>query len=359
MSRLYSKELLRAFKDKEVIQKRFGVSVRVKPIPDSDIDCAMDTRVYKSTRSTAFFMKLVPKGLFKFNNTPKSLARIRKIFDSVDSHSMDLDVSKESFEITSFDGTAIPMHRFESKHTLDDTPVLYFVHGGGFFAGSTNVISEAVSLLVENTGIIAYGIDYRLAPENPFPTGHKDVLAGLEWIFEKEGKKVFVTGDSAGGNLSVYCSNQHPEMVKGQLLLYPTLNMGGIKDDYVDYSVDDIPVYEKQKKLIMPGILIFQQAAGLMAELLAVDDMMNQDLTPYIDVSPLSPPTYISVGEHDFLSIESIAYARKLRDLDVYCDVAMYCGMGHAYIDKVGVHPQAEDCINEMGEFILRYSNND
>ncbi len=97
MSRLCSKELLRAFKDKEVIQKHFGVSVSVKPIPDNDIEGAMDTRVYKSTRSTAFFMKLVPKGLFKFNNTPKSLARIRKIFDSVDSHSMDLDVSKESF----------------------------------------------------------------------------------------------------------------------------------------------------------------------------------------------------------------------------------------------------------------------
>ena len=116
-------------------------------------------------------MKLVPKGLFKFDNTPKSLARIRKIFDSVDSHSMDLDVSKEFFEITSFDGVSIPMYRFESKHTLPNAPVLYFIHGGGFFAGSTNVVSEAISLLVENTGIIAYGIDYRLAPENPFPTG--------------------------------------------------------------------------------------------------------------------------------------------------------------------------------------------
>lgn len=66
------------------------------------------------------------------------------------------------------------------------------------------------------------------------------------------------------------------------------------------------------------------------------------------------PPTFIAVGQHDFLYIECLAYAKKLHDAGVDTKVVVYNGMGHAYGDNIGVYPQSEDCAIEMGKFIMK-----
>ena len=68
------------------------------------------------------------------------------------------------------------------------------------------------------------------------------------------------------------------------------------------------------------------------------------------------PPTFITVGEHDFLKPECLAYASKLTKSGVQTETILYKGFGHAYGDNVGVYPQSEDCAIEMGKFILKYS---
>ena len=96
--------------------------------------------------------------------------------------------------------------------------------------------------------------------------------------------------------------------------------------------------------------------SNLMEDILKTKDIQNKYLTPYMmDVHGL-PPTLITVGQHDFLNIECLAYAKKLNDAHVDTTTIVYKGMGHAYGDNIGVYPQSEDCAIEMGKFIEKYS---
>lgn len=95
---------------------------------------------------------------------------------------------------------------------------------------------------------------------------------------------------------------------------------------------------------------------GGMSEVLGTKEINSKYLSPYVDVSPDYPSTFITVGEHDFLMIECLAYAAKLTNRGVDTETVLYRGLGHAYGDNVGVYPQSEDLAIEMGNFILKHS---
>lgn len=363
MSRKYDKGLVDKIRSNQYTTVKQGVEVIVKPIPDCDIVGAMDPRLYNSQKKMAMIMKFLPKSMFKLDFSEKGIAKLRKPFNNVDSTSFTEGVKQEQFTIKTRDGYDLPMHKFTSENTIDNAPVLYFIHGGGFFAGSTNVVAEALKYIVKRDGIIAYGVDYRLAPENPYPTGHEDVYEGLEWIYNNvehsggDKNKIYVAGDSAGGNLALYCSNrnirENTNMVAGQIILYPTVNMGQIEDEYSKFSLDKFDIYEKQRKVIQPAIEMFASATSSLSDVLGTTDFMNLDLTPYKEVSAKMPRTLFTCGEHDALVVESLAYSKKLIDLGVDTKFTLYRGMGHAYIDHMGNYPQSEDCAIDIGNFIM------
>lgn len=365
MSRKYDEQLVQMIKDKQYLTSKRGVKVIVKPIPDLAIKGAMDPRLYQSIKKMNLLVKFIPKSFLKVDMSLKSIHRLRKFFNRVSSRQMVREpIEQIKKSVGSEDGYEIPITIFKSSKTMENAPILYFIHGGGFFAGSTEVVSEALKLFVAKSGMIAVGVDYRLAPENPYPIGHQDCYRVLQWLgkhafeFGGDNKNIFVGGDSAGGNLTLYCSNREIEegghLVKGQILLYPTVNMGGIQDEATCFSIDEIDIYEKQASIIKPGIEKFGEAINLLKKLLGAPDVMNKDLTPYMEVNPDSPVTLMSAGEHDFLTIESLAYAKKLQEVGVDVTFTYYCGLGHAYLDHVGNYPQAEDCVDDMVSFIQK-----
>lgn len=140
------------------------------------------------------------------------------------------------------------------------------------------------------------------------------------------------------------------------MLLYPTVNMGGVSDPHVNFSLDKVEIYDKQKKVIIPTLTMLDSLSDGLGQILGTQDLMTQYLTPYMEVSSKSPVSFVTVGEHDFLAVETLAYARKLRKAGVHTETYLYRGMGHAYIDHIGNYPQAEDCAIEMGNFILKHS---
>ncbi|EFS03578.1 alpha/beta hydrolase domain-containing protein [Listeria seeligeri FSL S4-171] len=366
MERKYPESLVADIKKKQEVVMVDDVKVIVKNIPDCDIKGAADPRLYKEMKKMALISNFIPKSAFKMDASPKSLARLRKMFNSIDSYPMvkeEIEITEE--KITANDGYDIPMYCFKTKTPMENSPILYFIHGGGFFAGSVDVVTEALKLFVVKTNMIAFSIDYRLAPENPYPIGHEDCYAGLNWIYENadrhggDATNIFVAGDSAGGNLTQYCTNRALEddtkMVKGQMLLYPTVNMGGVKDEHVNYNKDKFDIYPKHAKVINMSLDMMVGATEGLGDFLGTKDLMNKYLTPYMDVSPNLPPTFLTVGEHDFLKVETLAYARKLKFAGVDTKTVVYKGLGHAYIDKVGYYPQSEDCIQEIIDFILKY----
>jgi acetyl esterase/lipase len=131
--------------------------------------------------------------------------------------------------------------------------------------------------------------------------------------------------------------------------------MGGLKDQYTTFDIDqDIAIYPKQKNVIRPGIEAFNGLSSGLSDILGTKDTLTKYLSPYVSVSEKNPVTMITSGEHDFLTIESLAYAKKLIDLGIDTTFTLYEGMGHAYIDHIGNYPQAEDCVTDISDFVKK-----
>ncbi|MEG2110273.1 alpha/beta hydrolase [Clostridium sp.] len=368
MSRKYSQQLLDKIIEKQEIINFKGANVLVKNLPDSDEKGAMDPRLYKDMKKQLTLMKFMPKSALKMDASPKSISKLRNMFGEVKSNPMvekNIYISNETVEAS--DGYKIPVRIYKSETIKKNAPILYYIHGGGFFGGSPDVVEELVKLIVDKTDILAVSVDYRLAPENPYPTGHEDCYSVLKWIYENAeslgGNKnnIFVAGDSAGGNLTQYCTTKDMEsnlsMVKGQLLLYPTVNMANVEDDLFKWSKDEYEFSAKHKAGLEMMLDMFNGLTGGLKDILGTDEVNNEYLTPYIRDPKGLPPTFITVGEHDFLKVECLAYAVKLTKAGVDTTTVLYKGFGHAYGDNIGVYPQSEDCAIEMGNFILKYSN--
>ncbi|KAA0944392.1 alpha/beta hydrolase [Sporosarcina sp. ANT_H38] len=366
MERKYSKELLDKLVEREETIMLKGVEVLVKNLPDSDEKGAMDPRLYKDMKNQLLLMKYMPKFLMKMDISPKGIKKLRKMFNGVKSNPIvKKNIEIEHRQVTGEDGNQIPIRIYTSETIRKNAQVLYFIHGGGFFGGSPDVVEEFVKLIVENTDILAVSVDYRLAPENPYPAGHKDCYSTLKWIYDHaeslggDRSNIFVAGDSAGGNLTQYCTTRDMEdglgMVKGQLLLYPTVNMAGIEDEYYKWSIDEYEMSPKHRSGIKMMLDMFGSLASL-GDILGTTEIDNDYLTPYKKNPKGLPPTFITVGEHDFLKVESLAYAVKLAKAGVETKTVLYKGFGHAYADNVGVYPQSEDCAIEVGKFILEHT---
>lgn len=367
MSRNYTHDLLDKIVERQEIIKFKGIDVLVKNLPDSDEKGAMDPRLYKDMKKQMTLMKFMPKSMMKMDTSPKGIEKLRKMFGEIKSTPIvekKIDIINKT--VKADDGYELPVRIYKSEAMKENAPILYFIHGGGFFGGSPDVVEELVKLIVEKTDILAFSVDYRLAPENPYPTGHTDCYSVLKWIYENAevlgGNKnnIFVAGDSAGGNLTQYCTTKDMEdnlgMVKGQLLLYPTVNMACIEDEYFKWSMDEYEMAPKHRAGLEMMLGMFGGMAGGLENILGTSDVKNEYLTPYIKDTKGLPPTFITVGEHDYLKVECLAYAAKLTKAGVDTTTVLYKGLGHAYGDNIGVYPQSEDCAIEMGKFILKYS---
>lgn len=187
----------------------------------------------------------------------------------------------------------------------------------------------------------------------------------MEWVYEHADRlggnleQIFVAGDSAGGNLTQYCTTRDFEdgkhMVRGQMLLYPTLNMAGVKDEYWHPSMDQFEMASKQKKSLTKMIGMFGGMTDGLGAVLGTTEIQNDYLNPYTRDPKLNPPTFVTVGEHDFLKLETLGYAVKLYKAGIDTTAAVYKGFGHAYFDNTGVYPQTEDCIDEMIQFVAKH----
>lgn len=370
MVKKYSESLLSLLKERQEISAYYDVPLLIKNLPDCDERGAMDPRLYEDMKKQLRILAWIPAGLVKMDTSAKGIAKLRKMFNekkSVPCVKEPVDIENRTVEAE--DGYPIPIRIYNGNGNRQDKKktILYYIHGGGFFGGSPDVVEESVKMLVAKTGICAVSPAYRLAPEYPYPTGHRDCFAVLQWIaknaesFGGDRNRIFVAGDSAGGNLAQYCTTRDREegnfCIKGQMLLYPTLNMAGVEDRYYKPGMDQFEMAPGQRKGLGKMIGMFGKMTGGLKPILGAEDVENDYLNPYTREPGNNPPTFLAVGEHDFLKIETLGYGVKLHQAGVETTMILYKGFGHAFFDNTGVYPQCEDCIEEMGKFILEHAD--
>lgn len=124
----------------------------------------------------------------------------------------------------------MPDKKITGKKTEDELPVIIFLHGGGWVTGELDCYEKTCLTIAQRTGYVLMAVDYRLAPENPFPAAFNDCCTAVKAIMERKGQKgeVVLMGDSAGGNLaaavSLYLRDIGYGGVSKQILIYPVVN---------------------------------------------------------------------------------------------------------------------------------------
>ncbi len=225
-------------------------------------------------------------------------------------------------------------------------PLLVYFHGGGWVIGDLDTHDGVCRFLAEHSGCRVLSVEYRLAPEHPFPKPVEDVVAAFAWAHEHaaelgaDPERIAVGGDSAGGNLSTAlclqnrdAGNPQPAM---QLLLYPCTDaVGGqqSRDTFAEgflLTRGDMEWFENH--YIPDGIDDAEPRASMMrAE----------------DVSGL-PPAYVATSGFDPLRDEGEIYAKRMREAGVQVVLQRHPSQIHGFANLTAICPSARTAMLEV-----------
>ncbi|GAA4399144.1 hypothetical protein GCM10023168_06030 [Fodinibacter luteus] len=207
---------------------------------------------------------------------------------------------------------------------------LVWIHGGGLVIGDVEGYHETCSGLAADLGILVVSVDYRLAPEHPFPAAVDDCYAALRWVHETadelgvDRSRIAVGGDSAGGGLAASLAQVAHDggevPVCFQLLVYPMLDDRTVLRH--DHDGRGVAVWTPSaNRYGWTAYLGHPPTAGPERPYAAA--ARRDDLTGL-------PPAWIGVGERDLFHDEDVDYARRLREAGVACELHVVPGMYHA-----------------------------
>lgn len=221
-----------------------------------------------------------------------------------------------------------PINRVQEK-----VPGLFWIHGGGYVLGHPDVEDGICERFAVDSNCVVVSVNYRLAPEYPYPAAIEDCYAGLKWMadnaeaFNIDKSKIAIAGPSAGGGLTaalalMACDKGKPE-VMFQMPLYPM----------IDDRNETPSSYEINEKS-MPKA--WNRENNLIAWRMYLGDHVSDEISPYAaptranDLSGL-PPAYICVGQLDPFRDETINYVTRLAQAGVPVEFHLYPGCFHGF----------------------------
>ena len=245
---------------------------------------------------------------------------------------------------------AQPARLYTPAGVATPSGLLVYFHGGGFAIGDLETHDGHCRRLADFSGQRVMAIDYRLAPENPFPAGHDDALAATRWAFDHAAElgadpaRIGVGGDSAGGNLAASVAIDlrgdpaHP--LKLQLLLYPGL----------------WPAEETQSRRERDGPVLSKAAIAFFEKALAG---VHRPPRTALRVMPAQakdlaglPPAYVVTAGFDPLEHEGRDYAAALNAAGVPAQWVNYEGLVHDFFIMGDVSPAVGEAAKAAGAAI-------
>lgn len=243
------------------------------------------------------------------------------------------DIISDDFELTVSGGDSITLRRYRHKKLKNNNqPGLVFYHGGGYVAGSLASHDLVCQHLAADGNCTVIAVDYRLAPEYPFPTPVNDGLAAYRHIVDNANKfgidvsRLAIGGDSAGGNLAAVVAQQTKEDThapKLQLLWVPWVDMSREYESY---------------ELFATGFFLERVKMRWFKQQYISDDTDTKDplVSPIFGNLTGVAPAIIMVGGFDPLRDEGIAYADKLAKAGVEAKLTVYETMPHLFLMFAG-----------------------
>jgi acetyl esterase len=236
----------------------------------------------------------------------------------------------------------------------DESDVLIWIHGGGWIHGDLDCYEGVARALANRANCAVLAIDYRLAPEHPFPAGLDDAWAATQWAAARFAK-VAVGGDSSGGNLAAAVALKARDSkleLALQLLIYPVLDCAS-DTAYKRIFRERYSSFAGQAQF---GLIAYERINRIWE--LYVPDAAVRDTAL---ASPLRAATFrglapaaIITAEHDILRGEAEEFARRLRADHVPVQVDQYVGQIHGFVQMLGVMADAEHAIDKAATALRR-----
>ena len=226
----------------------------------------------------------------------------------------------------------LPVRRYVPHRLRTDTVIVWF-HGGGWVTGDFGYSDGFCRMLADGVGCEVRSVEYRLAPENPFPAAVEDALRAVRWAATGQ-RRIVVAGDSAGGNLAAVAAQQltHDPKVDlaGQVLAYPVLDADRRRPSYVRNN----------------GLVIGIAEMGWFFDQY-VPNERDRTSPRFVPARALRlaglPPAVIAVAGHDPLFDEGVEYAGRLRNSGVPVNLLEFRSLVHGFLRFTGpVHVAAD-----------------
>ena len=225
-------------------------------------------------------------------------------------------------------------------------PLLFFAHGGGMVFGDLDSHDATCRLLAERADALVLAVDYRLAPEHPFPAAVEDCWAAFSYVaghaatYGADPGRIAVGGDSAGGTLAAVTAIRAAEEgvpLRFQLLVYPATNL-----------VDD----SESRRLFGDGFFLTSEFIELAHASYVTgthdlkDPLVSVAFTERLPAG-LAPALVVTAG-FDPLRDEGESYARQLADVGVRVELRRYPGLVHGFFNVVGVGRSSRAAVAEI-----------
>lgn len=245
------------------------------------------------------------------------------------------------------DANGVPAEWIATSEAAPERVVLYF-HGGSYNSGSLNSHRSLVANIAKTAGVRILNVDYRLAPEHPFPAAVEDAVTAYQWLLKNNisPSQIIAAGDSAGGGLalalllSLRDAGEH--MPAAAVCLSP----------WTDLSCTGNSWKANAKKDFMLSLDLLLQSAQLY---LGNSDPRSPLASPlYADLKGL-PPVLIQVGSDEMILSDSTNFAEQARAQGVDITLEIWEGMQHEWQFAANLLPEGKRALDHIGQYIKNH----
>lgn len=239
------------------------------------------------------------------------------------------------------------MELLKRKKNGREDYIILQLHGGGYIGAMRNAYRTFAGLYSEvSKGMSVLTIDYRVAPENPYPAALLDAASAFDWLLGQGWKEeqIILAGDSAGGGLALalcmYLKNQKRPLPKAIVAMSPWTDLTASGPSY-DENYENDPLFGNTR-----DSMIYNR------DYVGENDPRDPFISPLFGAYEGFPPMLIQVGSIEMLLSDSVLVAEKARQAGVKVKLTVYEGMFHIFQMAMKLMPESRQAWSEIGKFL-------
>lgn len=237
---------------------------------------------------------------------------------------------------------------FSPSDTDENSPVIFYIHGGGYVMGSIQCYRPLAGRIAQASGGKLLLFDYRLAPEHPFPAALEDCLLAYRWLLKQkiDPRQIVIAGDSAGGGLTlatlITLRDAGEPLPAAAVCISPWTDLA-VTGESIKTKVKEDPMTTPQAALLCARLYLN-----------GIDPKTPMASPLYADLSNL-PPLLVQVGSAELLLSDSLRLVEKAKAVGVDVTLEVWEDLFHVFHVFADYIPEGKQAIEKIGNYVRRH----